>query len=57
MNKTLSNNFQKRYFKNCGRCGKITTNDRWIEKTERNMKNHYRPICKKCGIWAELPVY
>lgn len=52
MNKTISS-----YFKNCGRCGKITTSDRWIEKTERNMKNHYRPICKKCGIWAELPVY
>lgn len=45
------------YFKNCGRCGKITTSDRWIKKTERNIKNHYRPICKKCAIWAELPVY
>ena len=45
------------YFKNCGGCGKITTSDRWIEKTERNIKDHYRPICKKCAIWAELPVY
>ena len=45
------------YFKNCGGCGKITTSDRWIEKTERNVKDHYRPICKKCAIWAELPVY
>jgi hypothetical protein len=45
------------YFKNCGGCGKITTSDRWIEKTERNLKDHYRPICKKCAIWAELPVY
>lgn len=45
------------YFKNCGGCGKITTRDRWIQKTERNLKDHYRPICKKCAIWAELPVY
>lgn len=45
------------YFKNCGGCGQITTIDRWIEKTERNVKDHYRPICKKCAIWAELPVY
>lgn len=45
------------YFKNCGGCGKITTSDRWIEKTERSIKDYYRPICKKCAIWAELPVY
>ena len=45
------------YFKNCGGCGEITTSDRWIKKTERNIKDHYRPICKKCAIWAELPVY
>ena len=45
------------YSKNCGGCGKITTSDRWIEKTERNVKDHYKPICKKCAIWAELPVY
>ena len=45
------------YFKNCGGCGKITTSDRWIKKTERNVKDHYRPICKNCAIWAELPVY
>lgn len=45
------------YFKNCGGCGKITTKDRWIEKTERNIKVHRRPMCKKCDIWAELPVY
>lgn len=45
------------YFKNCGGCGKITTSDRWIEKTERNIKDHYRPICKNCAIWAEFPVY
>ena len=45
------------YFKNCGGCGQITTSDRWILKTERNIKDHYRPICKKCAIWAELPVY
>ena len=45
------------YFKNCGGCGQITTSDRWIQKTERNIEDHYRPICKKCAIWAELPVY
>ena len=45
------------YFKNCGGCGKITKSDRWIQKTERNIKDHYRPICSKCAIWAELPVY
>jgi len=49
--------FVRSYFKNCGSCGEITTGDRWVEKTERNLKDHYRPICKKCGIWSELPIY
>jgi hypothetical protein len=45
------------YFKNCGGCGKLVEKDRWILKTEVNIKDHYRPICKDCAIWAELPVY
>ncbi|MFW5847301.1 MAG: hypothetical protein ACOCVF_00080 [bacterium] len=45
------------YFKNCGRCGQITTSDRWVLKNEKSIRDHYRPICKNCGIWAELPIY
>ena len=65
MNKTLNTaskspctipSVVRSYFKNCGRCGKITTRDRRIEKTERNLKDYYRPICKKCAIWSELPI-
>ena len=48
---------RQRYFKNCGGCGKLVEKERWILKTEQNIKDHYRPNCKDCAIWAELPVY
>ena len=45
------------YFRNCSGCGKITTKDRWVLKTEQSIRRNERPLCPTCGFWAETPIY